>query len=48
MIWFIFALLRLVGAPHQAMIDWLSSPVSMVLMVLLIVAARDRGSDRDH
>src|SRR3984885_11402471 len=37
-IWFIFALLHLVGAPHQAMIDWLSSPVSMVLMLLLIVA----------
>jgi succinate dehydrogenase / fumarate reductase membrane anchor subunit len=37
-IWFIFALLHLVGAPHQAMIDWLSSPVSMVLMLLLIGA----------
>ena len=36
-IWFIFALLHLVGAPRQAMIDWLSSPVSMVLMLLLIV-----------
>ncbi len=37
-IWFIFALLHLVGASHQAVIDWLSSPVSMVLMLLLIVA----------
>ena len=37
-IWFIFALLHLVGASHQAMIDWLSSPVSMVLMLLLIAA----------
>lgn len=36
-IWFIFALLHLVGAPRQAVIDWLSSPVSMVLMMLLIV-----------
>jgi succinate dehydrogenase / fumarate reductase membrane anchor subunit len=36
-IWFIVALLRLVGAPHQAVIDWLRSPVSMVLMLLLIV-----------
>ena len=36
-IWFIFALLHLVGAPRQAVIDWLSSPVSMVLMLLLIV-----------
>ncbi len=36
-IWFIFALLHLVGAPRQAVVDWLSSPVSMVLMLLLIV-----------
>ena len=36
-IWFIFALLHLVGAPRQAVIDWLSSPVSMMLMLLLIV-----------
>jgi succinate dehydrogenase / fumarate reductase membrane anchor subunit len=37
-IWFIFSLLHLVGASHQAVIDWLSSPVSMTLMLLLIVA----------
>ena len=36
-IWFIFSLLHLVGASHQAVIDWLSSPLSMVLMLLLIV-----------
>ena len=36
-IWLIVALLHLVGAPRQAVIDWLSSPVSMVLMLLLIV-----------
>ncbi|HEY4044160.1 MAG TPA: succinate dehydrogenase, hydrophobic membrane anchor protein [Rhodopila sp.] len=35
-IWFVVSLLHRVGAPHQAMIDWLSSPVSMVLMLLLI------------
>jgi succinate dehydrogenase / fumarate reductase membrane anchor subunit len=37
-IWFIYSLLHLVGASHQAVIDWLSSPVSMTLMLLLIVA----------
>jgi succinate dehydrogenase / fumarate reductase, membrane anchor subunit len=37
-IWFIFSLLHLVGASHQAVIDWLSSPVPLVLMLLLIVA----------
>ena len=36
-IWFIFALMHLIGAPRQAVIDWLSSPVSMVLLLLLIV-----------
>jgi succinate dehydrogenase / fumarate reductase membrane anchor subunit len=37
-VWFIISLLHLVGASHQAVIDWLSSPVSMVLMLILIVA----------
>jgi succinate dehydrogenase membrane anchor subunit len=37
-IWFIYSLLHLVGASHQAVIDWLSSPLSMVLMLALIVA----------
>jgi len=37
-IWFIYSLLHLVGASHQAVIDWLSSPVSLALMLLLIVA----------
>jgi succinate dehydrogenase / fumarate reductase membrane anchor subunit len=37
-IWFIFALLHLVGGSRQAVIDWLSSPVSMVLMLILVVA----------
>ena len=37
-IWFIFSLLHLVGASHQAVIVWLSSPWSIVLMLALIVA----------
>lgn len=37
-IWFIFSVVRLAGASHQAVIDWMSSPWSMVLMLLLIVA----------
>jgi succinate dehydrogenase / fumarate reductase, membrane anchor subunit len=37
-VWFIFSLLHLLGASHQALIDWLSSPVSLVLMLLLIAA----------
>jgi len=36
-IWFICALLRLIGASHRAVTDWLSSPVSAVLMLLMIV-----------
>ena len=37
-LWFIFSVLHLAGASHQAVIDWLSSPVSLVLMLALIVA----------
>jgi succinate dehydrogenase / fumarate reductase membrane anchor subunit len=36
-IWFIVALLHLIGATRQAVVDWLSSPVSLVLLMLLIV-----------
>jgi succinate dehydrogenase / fumarate reductase, membrane anchor subunit len=35
-IWFIIAVLRRLGASHQEVQAWLSSPVSMVLMLLLI------------
>jgi len=37
-IWFIFSVIHLTGASHQVVIDWLSSPVSLVLMLSLIVA----------
>jgi succinate dehydrogenase / fumarate reductase membrane anchor subunit len=37
-IWFILAVIRLSGASHQAVIDWLSTPLSMGLMLALIVA----------
>jgi succinate dehydrogenase / fumarate reductase, membrane anchor subunit len=37
-IWFIVSLLHLVGASRQAVSAWLSSPVAMVLMLILIVA----------
>ena len=36
-LWFIWGLLHLIGAPHRAVTDWLSSPVSAVLMLLMIV-----------
>jgi succinate dehydrogenase / fumarate reductase membrane anchor subunit len=37
-LWFIFSVVHLAGAPHQAVIDWLSTPVTMGLMLALIVA----------
>jgi succinate dehydrogenase / fumarate reductase membrane anchor subunit len=37
-LWFIFAVIRLAGASHQAVIDWLSAPLTMGLMLALIVA----------
>jgi succinate dehydrogenase / fumarate reductase, membrane anchor subunit len=37
-LWFIFSVVHLAGAPHQAVIDWLSAPLTMGLMLALIVA----------
>ena len=37
-LWFIFAVLHLSGASHQVVIDWLSTPLTLGLMLALIVA----------
>jgi succinate dehydrogenase / fumarate reductase membrane anchor subunit len=37
-LWFIFSMLHLLGAPHAAMIDWMGSPWTIVLMLALVVA----------
>ncbi len=37
-IWFIFSIIHLSGASHQAVIAWLSSPLTLALMLALIVA----------
>ena len=37
-LWFIFAVIRLVGAPHAAVLDWMANPVTIVLMLCLIIA----------
>lgn len=37
-LWFIAAVIRLLGAPHQAMLDWMASPVTIVLMLCLVLA----------
>jgi succinate dehydrogenase / fumarate reductase membrane anchor subunit len=37
-LWFIFSAIRLAGAPHAVVIDWLASPMTMGLMLALIVA----------
>ncbi len=37
-IWFVVSLLHLVGASHQAVIDWLGTPLTMGLMLALVVA----------
>lgn len=36
-LWFIFSVIHLSGASQDTMIVWLSSPVSLVLMLVLIV-----------
>jgi succinate dehydrogenase / fumarate reductase, membrane anchor subunit len=37
-VWFIFSMVRLAGASHQAVIVWLASPLTMVLMLILIAS----------
>jgi len=36
-LWFIFAMLQLVGAPHEAVVNWAGNPINTVLMLTLIV-----------
>jgi len=35
-LWFIYAMLHLVGAPHEAVAAWASHPVNTVLLLVLI------------
>jgi succinate dehydrogenase / fumarate reductase, membrane anchor subunit len=37
-LWFIFSVIHLAGASHQVVIDWLSTPLTLGLMLALIVA----------
>jgi succinate dehydrogenase / fumarate reductase membrane anchor subunit len=37
-LWFIFSVIHLSGASHQAVIEWLSAPLTLGLMLALIVA----------
>lgn len=35
-LWFVFSVIHLAGAPHEAVVAWLSSPWVLVLMLILI------------
>ena len=37
-LWFIWATIRLLGAPHEAVQNWMASPVTIVLMLCLVLA----------
>jgi succinate dehydrogenase / fumarate reductase membrane anchor subunit len=37
-LWFIFSVIHLSGASHQVVIDWLSAPLTLGLMIALILA----------
>jgi succinate dehydrogenase / fumarate reductase membrane anchor subunit len=37
-LWFIFSVIHLSGASHPVVIDWLSSPLTLGLMLALIIA----------
>lgn len=36
-LWFIFSVVRLIGVPRAAVLDWAARPVNGVLLVLLVV-----------
>jgi succinate dehydrogenase / fumarate reductase membrane anchor subunit len=38
-LWFVVAVIGLAGADLEAFIDWVSEPVSAVLLILLLIAA---------
>jgi succinate dehydrogenase / fumarate reductase, membrane anchor subunit len=37
-LWFVVSLLGLIGAPHAAVVLWMSNPLVVVMLILLIVA----------
>jgi succinate dehydrogenase / fumarate reductase membrane anchor subunit len=37
-LWFIFSVIHLAGASHQVVIEWLSKPLTLGLMLALIIA----------
>jgi len=37
-VWFVAAIVSLVGQPHAAVVDWIASPLPSLLLVLLLVA----------
>jgi succinate dehydrogenase / fumarate reductase membrane anchor subunit len=37
-LWFIVSVLHLLGASHDAVVDWISGPWTIVLMIALVVA----------
>jgi succinate dehydrogenase / fumarate reductase membrane anchor subunit len=37
-LWFLWSMIHLTGLPREALVIWLSSPLSLVLMLVLIVA----------
>jgi succinate dehydrogenase / fumarate reductase membrane anchor subunit len=36
-LWFIYAVIHLLGAPHEAVLDWMASPLTIVLMLCLVL-----------
>ncbi len=37
-LWFVYAVIHLLGAPHEAVLYWMASPVTIVLMLCLVLA----------
>ena len=42
-IWFVISMILVIGADHAAAVDFISSPINAVLLILLIVATFHHG-----
>lgn len=43
-VWFVIAVIRLIGADRAALVDWLHHPLPAVMWILLLIAAAYHGA----
>lgn len=36
-LWFVWSVIRLLGVPHEVVVDWMGSPITITLMLALVL-----------